>query len=58
MSKNENISLISAITILKAQAFNMEAENYNPHIDEDTKRLNRHALKSIDKALKILEKAN
>ena len=55
MSKPENISLFSAITILEAQAFNMEAECYNPHIDEDKKRINRHALKSIDKALKILK---
>ncbi|MEM6516938.1 MAG: hypothetical protein AAF688_12195 [Bacteroidota bacterium] len=56
MNKENKISLYPAICILEASAFNMEAENYNPNVDEDKKTLNAYSLKSIDRALEMLRK--
>ncbi|SEC67230.1 hypothetical protein SAMN04489761_3463 [Tenacibaculum sp. MAR_2009_124] len=54
----ENISLISAITILEGELFNKDCENSDPNLDDDEKMLNSYVIKSITKALDILRKEN
>lgn len=54
----EKISLISAITVLEKELFNVDSEDYNPNLDDDDEMLNNYIMKSINKALDILRKEN